>query len=426
MLKYKVIEIFTSEEARWQGKPLSEAVVQHVRDLKIAARCIVTRGTDGCYESGEVATKRLEILSYNMPVRICTILPATEFARVLPDIEKMVTEGIVAVHDLEVVSHKTRGSLIPRQIRVRDAMTPDPQTVAPETPLNEVIRLLLSAIFTGLPVVGADNRPIGVISQGDLIYRAGMPLRLGLLAASDEANVGHALQAMAHKNARDIMSSPAVSIEEDKPLTDGVKLMLKMGLKRLPVVDTSGRLVGIISRMDIFRTIMKESPDWKAFTHQSVRVENLRFVSDIMRRDTHAVSLETPIEEVIGIIDSNDIQRVAVVDRNGRYLGLISDEDLLSAFCDQRAGFWDYLVSRMSFTEVGRKHKEFIDRLKAKTISEIMDTKHATVREDTTIEEAVRIMTEKGLKRLPVLDSAGSFTGMVSRESLLRTGFAHP
>ena len=44
MLQYKVIEIFTSEEARWQGKQLHTAVVQSVNDLKIAARCIVTRG----------------------------------------------------------------------------------------------------------------------------------------------------------------------------------------------------------------------------------------------------------------------------------------------------------------------------------------------------------------------------------------------
>ena len=48
MLHYKKIEIFTSEEARWQGQPLYAAVVQFVHDLKIAARCLVTRGIEGC------------------------------------------------------------------------------------------------------------------------------------------------------------------------------------------------------------------------------------------------------------------------------------------------------------------------------------------------------------------------------------------
>ena len=75
MQQYKKIEIFTSEEARWEGRPLYAAIVQFVHDLKIAARCLVTRGIEGSYESGEIATGRLEVLSYNMPVRITIIVP---------------------------------------------------------------------------------------------------------------------------------------------------------------------------------------------------------------------------------------------------------------------------------------------------------------------------------------------------------------
>jgi len=130
MLQYKVIEIFTSEKVRWKGRPLNEAIVQYVHDLKIAARCLVTRAIDGCYESGEVATGRLEILSYNMPLRIAIVLPAAEIERVLPEVEAMVTDGIVAVHHLDVVSHKTRKQLVPKQIKVRDIMTPDPRKVS--------------------------------------------------------------------------------------------------------------------------------------------------------------------------------------------------------------------------------------------------------------------------------------------------------
>ena len=47
-----------------------------------------------------------------------------------------------------------------------------------------------------------------------------------------------------------------------------------------------GRLVGILSRVDIFHTIMRECPDWQAFQKQNITVGNLRFVSDIMGRDT--------------------------------------------------------------------------------------------------------------------------------------------
>ena len=70
MLNYKAIEIFTNEDARYRGKLIADAVIDYIRDQKIAARCIVTRGIAGCYESGEVSTSRLEVLSYNLPIRI--------------------------------------------------------------------------------------------------------------------------------------------------------------------------------------------------------------------------------------------------------------------------------------------------------------------------------------------------------------------
>jgi CBS-domain-containing membrane protein len=424
MLEYSFIQIFTSEEVRWRGKSLSVAIVKYIHDLKIAARCMVIRGTDGCYENGELATKRIEVLSFNMPLRIDIVLPSSELDRVLPELERMVTDGIVAVQTLQVISHKTRKSLLPKQISVRDVMTTSPKRVTLATPVSEVVKLLLSSVFTGVPVVDDKDRVAGIITQGDLIYKAGMPLRLGLLAESEHERIEAVLESLAGKKAEEIMNRPAISIQEDQPVTEAVDLMLKNGLKRLPVVDAKGRLTGILSRIDVFRTIMKESPDWKAFAAQDIVVTTMHFVSDIMRRDTHTVAPETSVEEVIRVIDTNDIQRVAVVDKTGRFLGLISDRDLLAAFSEHRAGIWDYLVSKTP-TESGRKRKEFMERLQAQTAAEVMKTELITVREDTPIQEAIKLMTEKGLKRLPVVGPDGLFKGMISRDSLLRTGFAH-
>ena len=424
MQQYKKIEIFTSEEARWQGQPLYAAVVQFVHDLKIAARCLVTRGIGGSYESGEIATGRIEVLSYNMPVRITIIAPAVESERILSKAAEMVTDGIVAVQDLSVISHKTRGLLIPRDTRVRDLMTPAPQRVNLDTSLAEVARLLLSSTFTGLPVVDQENRPVGVISQGDLIYKAGMPMRLGLLAESDREKVSAMLSALEPRQAKEVMTQPAVTIEQDKLVTEAVNLMLTKQVKRLPVVDAAGSLVGILSRVDVFRSIMRESPDWQAFQEQSIAVEDLRFVSDIMRRDTPTVFPDTPVEEVIRLIDSNDIQRVCVVDQAGHFLGLISDRDLLIAFSERHPGIWDYFVSKIPFTERGRRHKHLQRHLELKTAGEVMNKNIITVQEDAPINEAIRLMLDRAIKRLPVVDAQGKYQGMVSRDALLRAGFA--
>jgi CBS domain-containing protein len=424
MLQYKVIEIFTSEKTRWKGRPLDEAIVQYVHDLKIAARCLVTRAIDGCYESGEVATGRLEILSYNMPLRIAIVLPASEIERVLPEVEAMVTEGIVAVHHLDVVSHKTRKQLIPKQIKVRNIMTPDPRKVSLATPLDQVVRQLLSSIFTGVPVVDDADRPAGVITQGDLIYKGKMPMRLGLLAASGSAKLDAVLAALAAKSAKEVMTSPVIVIGQDQFVKEAVDLMLSKRVKRLPVVDAGGRLTGMLSRLDIFRTIMQEAPDWDAFKQQNVTVGDARTVSDIMRRDTHTVLPETSVDEVIRSIDSNDIQRIAVVDKDGRFLGLISDRDLLVAFSPNFSdAIWDQFLSIVPFSERGKRHRELKDHLQAKTAAEVMNTNIVKVQETTPVDEAIALMIQKGIKRLPVLDSEGKFKGMISRDSLLRTGF---
>lgn len=126
------------------------------------------------------------------------------------------------------------------------------------------------------------------------------------------------------------------------------------------------------------------------------------------------------MDEVIQMIDCNDIER----DKEGFFLGLISDRDLLIAFVDRHPGIWDYFMSKIPFTERGRRDKELKGYLQAKTAAEVMKKDVITILEDAPLEEAIRLMLERVIKRLPVVDRDGRFKGMVSRESLLRAGFA--
>ncbi|MFZ5564126.1 MAG: DUF190 domain-containing protein, partial [Thermodesulfobacteriota bacterium] len=379
------------------------------------------RGFAGCYESGETVTTRIEILSFNMPVRVYIVVPAAQAGRVLDGLSDMVTDGIVALHDLNVVSHRARNAFFPRQLLVRDVMTAGPRSVSPETPLSDVTRMLLSSVFTGVPVVDEQGRPIGVITQGDLIRKGGLPLRLGLLAESDKDRLAAVLSQMAARKAGDVMTGPAVLIDEDRPLAEAVELMVSRNVKRLPVVDEKGRLAGMVSRLDIFRTVMREAPDWNAFRAQKIDVAHLKRVADIARRDTHTVLPDTPIGEVIRVIGDNDIQRVAVVDGDGKLLGLISDRDLLRCFKQRPSGIWNRL------SRVGHPFKQDAageaGACMATTAGQVMTTELITAGEEMLIEDAVSLMVDRGLKRLPVVDAGGRFAGMISRDSLLRTGF---
>jgi len=424
MLNYKAIEIFTNEEACYRKKSVADAVIQYIKDLKIAARCIITRGVAGCCESGDVATERIVILSFNMPIRIYIVLPAAETERVLDGLNGIVADGIVALHDLNVLSHRTRNSFFPRQLMVRDVMTPAPQSVTTGTLLSDASRLLLSSNFTGLPVVDEKSLPVGVITQGDLINKGGLPLRLGLLAESDHNRLESVLNRLASRKAADVMTTPVVVIAADQPLAKAVELMLTKKVKRLPVVDKTGVLTGMLSRLDIFRTVMREAPDWNAFNAQKIEVANLKYVRDILRRDVHSVLPETPLNEVIRLIDDNDIQRVAVVDTEGMLLGLISDRDLLRYFKPEQEGVWHLLAKvKHLFKPEACRLGDLQQCLSETTAGAVMTTELVTTHEEMLIEEAIALMIDKGIKRLAVVENDGLFKGMISRDSLLRTGF---
>ncbi len=420
MRHYKVIDIFTNEQTWWRGKPVTDAIVERVRDLKVAARAMVVKGSQGCYETGEITGGgKIEPITYNVPVRITIVVPEAELYRVTRAIEEIIEDGIVGVQDLGVISHKSPGALIPLHIRVRDIMTPAPKKVGPSTPLDEVARLLLASPFTGLPVVDEQDRPVGVISRGDLIYKANMPMRIGLLARYDGEKTAAVLEGLASKRASEIMTQPAVTVGHDKMVSDAVKIMVEKKVKRLPVVDGAGKLVGILSRLDVFHTVVRDCPDPRGSKGRRIPVDNLQTASDIMSNSAITVLPDTPVEEVMNIIGCNDIQRVCVLDREGRFLGLIADRDLFTAFSGV-PGIWDY-ATQSSYWHPDAQPLALENHLRSKTASQVMNSHIVTVREDDSIDEILHLMLERAIKRLPVLDAEGKFKGMISRDALLRS-----
>ena len=423
-LLYTVVRIYTSEEARYEGKPLSQAILNYVHGLKISARCLVSKAAAGCYENGEIATFGVEVLSYNMPLEITVILPSGEKDAVLPVLERMTEDGIMTVEEKEVLWHKSRKQLIPRQVKVRDIMTAGPVSVPVTAPAVEIIKILAEAGFRGIPVTGSDGRPAGIVTQGDLLRRAGMPLQLGLLTDLAAHHLKVLEKTLSGFSAKDLMSSPVVIVNEEENLSAAVEMMLKNSLKRLPVLDKDGKLAGMLSRLDVFKTILEKTPDWQSLKRSEVILSNVKTVREAMRQDTPVLPPDAPVWDAVKLIETTDIKRVAVVGVDGKLLGLISDSVLLNAFSEHKAGIWDYFVSKLSFTAAGRRNKEFLRALRAKTAGEIMRTDIFSLREDDPIDEAIKLMVAKQLKRVPVLDKDGVFKGMLTRDSILRAGAA--
>ncbi len=418
-IKYNLIKVFINENTKYQHKPLAQAILSYVQEQKIAARCIVTKGIAGCYENGEMATQGIEVLSFNMPLKIEIALPSSELSCVLPSLEAMVSDGLIMVEQLETQVHRSEQRFIPYHLKVRDVMTAKPRAISPETSASEVAHIIQSSPFNGLPVIDRNDAVLGIVTQGDLITRGGLPLRVGLLSHLPAEAIKHSLETLAGKTAADIMTKSPIVVRDNEEVRIAVKLMLDHKIKRLPVIDAQGKLSGMFSRLDIFRAISQGNPDWKKLVAKNVVITNPIYVADIMRTDTATVSLTTSVSEVLKVIDKYGIQRVAVVDDNGKFAGIISDRDIMNTLIEEEgSSLWKRFSSIFSLAALTGSS----ETTSRKTAADLMNTKVVTIREDALITEAAQIMTEQAIKRLPVVSDAGLFKGMISRDLLLRAG----
>jgi CBS domain-containing protein len=131
-------------------------------------------------------------------------------------------------------------------VRVEELMTTEVVTAAPELTLREVARLLAEHRVSGLPVVAADGRVLGVVSEADILARERRAARerfdlLSWLGEWDERTARAKLDA---RTAGEAMTAPAVTIAAAAPAAKAAAYLVDRGVNRLPVVDAEGRLVG--------------------------------------------------------------------------------------------------------------------------------------------------------------------------------------
>jgi len=138
-----------------------------------------------------------------------------------------------------------------------DVMTRALVTVSPDTPLAEVIQLLLDKGAGAVPVVES-GEVVGIVAETDLLRRAELgsaprPTSWLGLFVSDNARAAAFVRGHG-RLARDVMTHPAVTVAEDTPLGEVAELLERRGISRVPVVRDR-QLVGIVGRSDILRAL---------------------------------------------------------------------------------------------------------------------------------------------------------------------------
>jgi CBS domain-containing protein len=152
-------------------------------------------------------------------------------------------------------------------IPAKSVMTKDIVTASRETTVAEAAKLMLKHHVTALPVVDADNRPLGLVSEGDVMRHFGAQFQnkraqwLRMLAEG-ETLAPEFLADIRLNQARvgQIMHTALISADEDASLAELADLMLQHGIKRVPILR-DGVLVGIVSRADVVRAVVENLND---------------------------------------------------------------------------------------------------------------------------------------------------------------------
>lgn len=144
-------------------------------------------------------------------------------------------------------------------MRARDIMTADPVTVPPDTPLEAVAALMAERHISGLPVVDAEGRLLGLVTDGDLMRRLSAKedkpasFFAALLGASADQAMAYA---RAHgRRVRDVMSTHLATVTEDATVEEVAHILETRRIRRVPVLR-DGRLAGVVSRADLLRAVM--------------------------------------------------------------------------------------------------------------------------------------------------------------------------
>jgi CBS domain-containing protein len=148
-------------------------------------------------------------------------------------------------------------------MRAMDVMTTNVITVGPDTSVQDIAKLLSERNISGVPVVDAANRLVGIVSEGDLLHRVetGTERRVHRRRRSwwldwfgSEEELARDYVKSHGRSAKDVMTSEVVTVSEDTDLADVANLLETRRIKRVPVVR-DGKLVGIVSRANIVRAL---------------------------------------------------------------------------------------------------------------------------------------------------------------------------
>ncbi|NLC71075.1 MAG: CBS domain-containing protein [Desulfuromonadaceae bacterium] len=147
-------------------------------------------------------------------------------------------------------------------IRAQDVMTREVVSVSADTAIEDLARLLVEKKVSAVPVVEADGRLVGIISEGDLLQRD-KPLHIPtvisifdwVLYLETSKKFEMEVKKITARKVSELCTRNVVTCSPETPLTEVAQLMVNRHVHLIPVVDEGKRVVGVVTRLDVVRSL---------------------------------------------------------------------------------------------------------------------------------------------------------------------------
>ncbi len=254
--------------------------------------------------------------------------------------------------------------------KVKDVMTTSVVTVHEDEPATKARALFREYGYRSFPVVDSEGRLIGIITRGDIMR---------ITSSRSNILVGG------------LMSTSVDTALPEESILDAARKMIRLDVERLPVVAsaTDSTLCGIISAHDIIKALLESG-------HEPIK----KRVADIMTTEVVTCSYDDPVTKVWAKMDDTGFSGIPVV-KNGEIIGIITRKDIIDS----------------GFARISRED----DKGKARnppSVEKVMTTPAVTVYRETDVREAGKIMVEKYIGRLPVVENK-KVVGIIDRDDVM-------
>ena len=277
--------------------------------------------------------------------------------------------------------------------KVKEVMTTQVISLSVPNTRRAALKLFVKHPISGLPVVREDGSIIGILTRKNIF---------------DHPN---------EEQLAMIMVRAPVTIRDTDTVSDAARIMAERNIHRLPVLNQSEKLVGIISPIDCLKVL--------------AQLKTGEVVENFLAKQCVAISEETPASSALTILEAGHAKAMPVINKRGDVTGIVTDRDIYSfalqadekgvAKADVGEGeeaaswTWDGVANIAHLYVQSEKLKMPTDPVKA-----FMKKEPVTVYGKSAVEKAARHMTKGRFNQLPVTWPTGKLRGQVNELAILR------